>query len=61
MNLFSRTQVNDEVSTDENGTSILSRSQSLCLPSSPSPFSRLGRRGAKSFKVPLTAWERDLG
>ncbi|MEM8641768.1 MAG: response regulator [Cyanobacteria bacterium P01_G01_bin.54] len=29
-------------------------------PSSPSPFSQKGRRGA-GFKVPLPAWERDLG
>jgi hypothetical protein len=30
------------------------------LPSSPSPFSQFGRRGA-GFKVPLLLWERDLG
>jgi hypothetical protein len=30
------------------------------LPSSPSPFSQNGRRGA-GFKVPLPPWERDLG
>ncbi|WP_083636818.1 element excision factor XisH family protein [Leptolyngbya sp. 'hensonii'] len=30
------------------------------LPSSPSPFSLFGRRGAR-FKVPLPFWERDLG
>jgi hypothetical protein len=30
------------------------------LPSSPSPFSQNGRRGA-NLKVPLPLWERDLG
>ena len=33
---------------------------SASLPSSPSPFSQGGRRGA-GLEVPLPPWERDLG
>jgi hypothetical protein len=32
-----------------------------CFPSSPTPYSQHGSRGAGAFKVLSQAWERDLG